>query len=84
MYTSHCRPQFSLVSAPNLVVYSIYISSIKLLTSYGDAKVTDLKTCRKRDAPKSAQQSWFKTVFDMGDLDCDTDVDKKCNANNVA
>jgi len=54
-----------------------------------DARPTVLKwlsdkSRRKRDAPKSAQQSWFKTVFDMGELDCDTDVYKKCNANNVA
>jgi len=41
------------------------------------------KSRRKRDAPKSAQQNWFKTVFDMGEPDVETDVDK-CNATNVA
>ena len=41
------------------------------------------KSQRKRDTQKSAQQNWFKTVFDMVAPDVVTDVDK-CNATNVA
>jgi hypothetical protein len=41
------------------------------------------KSRRKRDTPKSAQQNWFKTIFEVAEPDVETDLDK-CNGTKAA